>query len=375
MKYSAAANSACNLSRPEVEAAADRAPFGGNEGHLMLHPPTFRHFEDAYCAVLKHVGPNFGYVIASRGKCARECLNVSFVVDDRRDRVVYAPARRTNIVFCFAEALWYLWGRDDLDMIGYYAPRIAAFSADGQRLTGSAYGPKLFQPASAGRSQWERVLGVLAEDPASKLAVVSFFEPSELAEPANPDVSCTLGLQFLLREGQLHAAVYMRGNDAVVGLLSDVFSFTFIQEFTALQLGVSLGSYGHHVGSMHINHDDAGRAAKVASADRGTRVRFPAQAMPPTRWDDLKVVERHEKLLRRDEERLDPGGLSRLGLDPYWQQVVLLFDVYRQIAHYPGRRICPTALEALDPGYRWLIAHRWPDRIPGEPAAIAGRRA
>ncbi|MQA87245.1 MAG: thymidylate synthase [Streptosporangiales bacterium] len=330
----------------------------------MLHPPMFGRFEDAYVAVLEHVDRNVEHVNAPRGNAARECLNVSFVLTDPRDRIVYTPARRTNIVFCYAEALWYLWGRDDLEMISYYAPRLAKMSADGRTLTGIAYGPKLFKVARAGRSQWDRVLRLLAEEPASKRAVVSFFEPEELIDPANPDVSCTLGLQFLLRDGHLDAIAYMRGNDAVVGLLCDVFSFTLLQEFTAVQLGVDLGRYGHHVGSMHINDVDAKKAAAIAAAAHGGRELFPVTAMPPTRWADLKIVEHHEGALRRNEERLDPGDLSRLGLAPYWQQVVLLMEVYRQISHYPGTPVMPSTLEALDPGYRWLIAHRWPTAIP-----------
>ncbi len=124
----------------------------------VLHPPVFERFEGAYAAVLQHVGENFGHVIDARGNRARECLNLSFVVGDPRDRIVYVPARRTNIVFCFAEALWYLWGRDDLEMISYYAPGLARFSADGATLTGSAYGPRLFGPTSSGWSQWDQVL-------------------------------------------------------------------------------------------------------------------------------------------------------------------------------------------------------------------------
>jgi thymidylate synthase len=330
----------------------------------MLHPPLFGRFQDAYAAVLEHVGQNFEHVIAPRGNAAREALNVSFMLEDPRDRVVYTPARRTNIVFCFAEALWYLWGRDDLDLIGYYAPSIAKMSADGQTLTGSAYGPKLFKPARTGRSQWERVLNLLAEDPASKRAVVSFFQADELIDATNPDVSCTLGMQFLLRDGHLHAVTYMRGNDAVIGLLSDVFAFTLIQEFTAHQLSVELGSYAHHVGSMHINDVDAEKAARIVATAHHDHARFPVKAMPPTGWTDLKIVERYEGALRRDEEQLDPADLGWLGLDPYWQQVVLLFEVHRQIVHYPAASFMPSTLEALDPGYRWLIAHRWPDQIP-----------
>jgi hypothetical protein len=91
MKYSAAANPARNPDRPEGEGAADCLTFSGDEGHVMLHPPTFRCFEDAQCAVLKHVGQNFGYVIAPREKCARECPNVSFIVDYSRDRLSTRP--------------------------------------------------------------------------------------------------------------------------------------------------------------------------------------------------------------------------------------------------------------------------------------------
>src|ERR1035441_9224502 len=103
------------------------------------------------------------------------------------------------------------------------------------------------------------------------LELIASFE----IDTARPDVSCTLALQFFLRDGHLHTTTYMRGNDAVIGLLSDVFSFTVMQEFTALQLGVQLGSYGHHVGSMHINEADAGRAAAIVGTAGHRYAWFP----------------------------------------------------------------------------------------------------
>jgi thymidylate synthase len=338
----------------------------------MLQTPTFTTFHDAYLAVLRHVSDQPEYRNAPRGNAARECLNLTFTLTNPRDRIVYAPARRTNIVFCYAEALWYLLGRDDLDMIGYYAPRLRKVSDDGVRLTGTAYGPKLFRrEMSTWPSQWEQVSELLNTDPATKRAVVAFFHPAELQEPDNPDVSCTIALQFLLREGRLHAVVYMRGNDAVTGLLCDAFSFTLIQEFAAHQLTVQVGGYAHHVGSMHINDTDAGHVARILTAEQ-QRPCFPAAVMPPTSWNDLKILEQYEQTLRRDEDRLYPEELDRLGLEPYWQQVVLLFEIYRQITHYPATPVEPKTLHALEPGYRWLIAHRWPDRMPTGFAPPAG---
>jgi hypothetical protein len=105
----------------------------------------------------------------------------------------------------------------------------------------------------------------------------------------NPDVACTLALQFLIRDGRLHTVAFMRGNDVLLGLLCDVFSFTFIAEFAALQLGVPLGSYTHHVASMHVNEPDLPRVrAILAEPDPPDQ---PAPTMPAgTGWDTLDAI-------------------------------------------------------------------------------------
>jgi thymidylate synthase len=37
--------------------------------------------------------------------------------------------------------------------------------------------------------------------------------------------------------------------------------------------------------------------------------------------------------------------------------------VYRQIVHQPDVPVDPDSLAVLHPGHRWLVAHRWPDRM------------
>ncbi|MCP2342967.1 thymidylate synthase [Actinomadura rupiterrae] len=338
-------------------------------GGPSLHPPGFDRFTDAYTAVLAHVYEEFQHTGAPRGNACRECLNIGFTLADPRDRIVYSAARRCNIVFCFAEALWYMWGRDDLEMIVYYAPRMALYSRQGRTLTGTAYGPKLFGKGQSGTSQWGRVRELLRDQPDTKRAVLGIFAPDELADSENPDVSCTLGLHFLLRDGRLHLSTSMRANDAFTGLLSDVFAFTLIQEFAARQLGVELGSYTHHAGSMHINDVDADRARLVvehAEADREQPrpERFPPLVMPPTGEREMSVLRQVEERLRRNQGSITPQSVTELGLPLYWQQVVLLFEVFRQIRHRPQQPINAETLDALEPGYRWLISHRWSARIP-----------
>jgi thymidylate synthase len=326
---------------------------------------VFATFSDAYLAVLAQVTGSNQYEIATRGTTSREILNVCFTVADPLTRSPYLAARKANIVFNHAEALWYLSGRDDLAMIGHYAPRLHAFSTDGHRLTGTAYGPRLFGPDPDGASQFDRVIALLRADPDTKRAAMVIMQPGELTDRANPDVACTLALHFMLRGGALHLAAHMRANDAVAGLLCDVFSFTFIQEYAARLLGAHLGTYTHHAGSMHINTPDLPKAsAIVREATNKAPPRFPATAMPPGCLDSLATVLEWEQALRLNQHAATPGDPGLAGLHPYWQQIVMLFEAHRQITRHPDAPVDGATLAALDHGHRWLLAHRWPRNVP-----------
>jgi thymidylate synthase len=348
----------------------------------MLIPAAFATFRDAYVAVLRTIVDTPDHVTAGRGKDAWETTNVSFRLRDPLARMPYLAARRANPVFNYAEFLWYVSASADLDMIGYYAPRLRSLSVDGRTLTGTAYGPRLFGRTGAdGRSQFDRVLDLVANEADSKRAAMIVMRPEELEDPTSPDVACTLGLQLMLRGGQLHMTGYMRGNDAKIGLLCDVFSFTMIQEFAARLLGVPVGTYTHHVGSMHVNTLDLDQVhAMLAEADThaastpqpgGRAEPFPVEPMPAdTTWATIETVLAVEASLRRNEAPLAPASAADLPVGAYWQQVLLLFEAYRQLAH-TEQPVAPDVLDALHPGHRWLLAVRWPERVP---ATVAGAR-
>ncbi|MFF9313863.1 thymidylate synthase [Streptomyces sp. NPDC014748] len=329
----------------------------------MLIPPTFRSVEGAYLALLQQVAGDFEHRIAARGNDAREVIGAGFRLPDPRQRLPYLAARKANPVFQFAEALWYLAGRRDLEMIGYYAPSMRASSADGLTLGGSAYGHTLFTPAAGDTvSPFDRVLELLRGEVDSKRGYLPVFSPAELAVSDNPDMACLAGLHLLPRKGRLHMVCYMRANDLDCGLLSDVFSFTMIQEYAAVQLGLELGTYTHLIGSAHVN-DRNGERVKQVLAEADTRPHphnFPFPAMSAeTTPDTITRVLEHEELLRTNKARYRAGDVARLDVDAYWQQAVLLFEIYRQIRHEETDAVSRDVLEALHPGLRWLCSHRW----------------
>jgi thymidylate synthase len=132
----------------------------------------FACFQDAYLHNLTETFHRPEYRNAPRGFASSERLGVRFRLLDPVQRHVSLRARRVNLVFNFAEALWYLSGSDELSFIGYYAPSIAKYSMNGKTLTGTAYGPRIFDYAGSGLNQWDNVLRTLADDRDSKRAVM-----------------------------------------------------------------------------------------------------------------------------------------------------------------------------------------------------------
>ncbi|MEU7228906.1 thymidylate synthase [Streptomyces chrestomyceticus] len=328
---------------------------------MMLTASTYRTVEDAYLDLLRLACEGPEYRITARGNNAREIIGVSFRLTDPRQRLPYIAARKANPIFQFAEALWYLAGRRDLKMIGYYAPSMRHSSADGITLGGSAYGHTLFNHADEGTpSPFERVLELLRTETDSKRGYLPVFSAAELADRHNPDVACLSGLHFLVRDGRLHLACNMRANDLDCGLLSDVFSFTMIQEYAAVQLGVELGHYIHTIGSAHVNDRNAARVQRVLSEADVRHTCFPFPAMPaqtgPQTIERLLV---HEELLRTNTVKYSAEAIAHLDVDAYWQQVLLLFEVYRQLQHDQTDTVSRDVLDALHPGLRWLLGHKW----------------
>lgn len=340
----------------------------------MLAPPAFPSFEQAYTTVLQHVVHDYEFTNAPRGNASLERLGTSFRLADPRQRTLFLTERPVNPAYHYAEALWYLGGRRDLDLIAHYAPSRRADSRDGTTIDGSSYGARIFAPTAANRpSPFEQVLALLRSEKDSKRAFLPVFRPGELDDPASPDVPCLLGLHLLVRDGHLHQVAYMRANDADRGLIADVFSFTLIQEFTAALLGLELGTYTHHTGSMHLGTSSLPRARRVlaeaCSAPDG-RPRFTVPAMPTsTTWAHIRTVLEHEQLLRTNQVQYSARDIAGLDLPAYWQQVLLLFEAHRQLTYCAADPVETDVLNALEPGARWQLQHRWPARIPTEGAA------
>ncbi|AJK50400.1 thymidylate synthase [Burkholderia plantarii] len=321
----------------------------------------FANLDELYLATLRDVCTAYEYRNAPRGQAEREIIGYSARIEDPLARFCRHASRKQNVVFNYAEALWYLSGRNDLAFIEYYAPSMARYSADGKTLPGTGYGARLLHLGEDGIDQIERAIDILKRDDAeSKRVVLQIFDGREDLYKRNIDVSCTLGLQLLLRDGRLNMVAFMRANDAYVGLLNDVFSFTFLQEYLASAIGCELGTYTHHVGSVHI-YDQNLLQAEALLGPPGTAVtavappRMPPGCGPAT----IRRVLDHEARIRAGQVSF--ATLQDIDLDPYWRDILGLFWVYRQIrsdAPLPDR-----SLSFLHPFHRDYLFNRWGETL------------
>ena len=212
------------------------------------------------CRALLHRGAE----VDPRGMKTRELLNISFSLTNPRNRLT--TIRHWNPALAVGELAWHVRGETSVEPLTHYAKRWRDFAdAEGQ-VRGSCYGEKIFGSSGGANSQWSNVRELLIRDLNSRRAVLNFRSESSVSEATN-DLSCTNSLQFVARDGRLHAFVSMRSNDVIWGVPYDVFLFTCLQEMMAAELGLGLGEYHHHAASMHFYERHLKVASKVALTD------------------------------------------------------------------------------------------------------------
>ncbi len=192
--------------------------------------------------------------------------------------VLFSRTRRFSPIYAAAELLWYMSLSNRLQDIAPYAPQWKKY-AESDDVYG-AYGGRLrnlpgwvgesgadaFDPLCNWWSQLDAVIELLREKPNTRQAIVTLWDSGDLPHAVDGDkgsIPCTLTWQFIQRNGVLHMIVNMRSNDVWFGVPYDIFAFTSVQQLLALELGCGVGTYTHHVGSMHIysQHVDACKAA------------------------------------------------------------------------------------------------------------------
>lgn len=223
---------------------------------------TAKNYREALFRSLEFI-KDYGVSCAPRGLPTSELEDVVIHVKNPKDRIPLVKGRRANIFALLAEVVWVLSGRNDLDFIGYYLRRIHEFSDDGIVLHG-AYGPRLRN--WQGVDQIFSVYHLLKNMPSTRRAAIVLFDPTRDFDSNRKDIPCNNWLHFTIRNKKLNLRVASRSMDVIWGSTLNFFEWTILQELLASWLDVSVGTYTHFIGSLHLYYNFLKRATEILSA-------------------------------------------------------------------------------------------------------------
>lgn len=104
-------------------------------------------------------------------------------------------------------------------------------------------------------SQYSKTLEELKKNPESRRAIMIHTRPSMWLDynlNGRSDFMCTNAVQYLIRDGAVHAVVQMRSNDGWAGYRNDRAWQQHVLEKLAGDLGLPAGNLYWNVGSLHI---------------------------------------------------------------------------------------------------------------------------
>lgn len=213
-------------------------------------PDGVNGYVDLVQHVLKH-----GKETAPRGMKTREIEDAIIRIDNVFNTLPVGVNRGTVPGIGAVEACQLLSGTSFPDLVIAIGPQFKNYAEDNGIFHG-AYGPRT-------HGQYDVLIERLKNDPDSRQAVATIWNPQYDLQHSKRDYPCTILHQFRIRDNKLNMSVYMRSNDVWLGAAYDFFQFTRVQIAMAWVLGIAPGTYAHHVGSLHIYEQHYGSAEEL----------------------------------------------------------------------------------------------------------------
>lgn len=184
-----------------------------------------------------------GDEVAPRGMASYEVIQHT-VEFDMTQPIITIPERELDYQFMVAEAHWILSGDDKLN--DFIRKNLEKYSDDGLKMYG-AYGVPFLE-------QLNNALYRLEEDIYTRQAVMTIWHRNP---GISKDIPCTVAMQWICRMGVLHCNVFMRSQDAWLGLPYDLFNFSMMSAKVLLNLRekyphLKLGMLRITAGSRHL---------------------------------------------------------------------------------------------------------------------------
>lgn len=215
---------------------------------------------EAYRDVLRRVHEQ-GEVRSPRGLKTFDIGYATIELMSPYNALAVGLGRKLSKRVAAAEAIQLIGGFADPQLLLQASPAFKRYIEPDGNFWG-AYGRRINRS-----QQLLAVVRKLREDPETRQAIITLWDPALDNEPDHKDYPCTLALGFSIQRGKLELDVTMRSNDVWRGLPYDIFQFTQLQLTVANILQLQPGRYRHHTYSLHLYADDLDDAVECYEND------------------------------------------------------------------------------------------------------------
>lgn len=181
------------------------------------------------------------------GSTTIEIIGASFIADED------ALFGEVNWDYVRREEEWYNSQSLNVNDIPGGPPAIWKAVADKNGFINSNYGAVLYSDWNG--NQYQNCVKELSTNPGSRRATAIYTRPSmwtDFNKDGRSDFMCTNAVGYLIRDGQLHAHVQMRSNDAWAGYRNDRAWQKHVLEKMANELKCDPGLIYWTVTSLHV---------------------------------------------------------------------------------------------------------------------------
>jgi thymidylate synthase len=187
------------------------------------------------------------FVTDKTGSRMLEIINANFIAD--QPAIFGTP----NEDYIKREIQWYESMSLNVNDIPGSTPKIWQQVADESGNINSNYGWCIWSENNY--SQYNNVVSELQINPESRRAIMIYTRPSMWLDYCMNDMSdfmCTNAVQYMIRDGLVHAIVQMRSNDVVFGYLNDWAWQKHVLNMLSNDLGIAAGNIYWNAGSFHV---------------------------------------------------------------------------------------------------------------------------
>jgi thymidylate synthase len=203
-----------------------------------------------------------------RGQLTRDLGFVTLMVPEPLQMLPLGTRPKLATRIAAVEAVQLIGGFSDPALITRVAPALLPYAEPDNRFHG-AYGRRI-------GTQVTNVITKLRNDPETRQAVITLWDPALDNQPQKKDYPCTISLAFELHGGKLAMTTFMRSNDVWRGLPYDMFQFTQLQASIANALKIRCGFYRHIALSLHAYEEDWPSLEQVDVRNANTETTYPS---------------------------------------------------------------------------------------------------